>query len=280
MWSPTTFRRYVRTIESSSRPAYIDTDAGPAYLKAANNPEGPHILACDWFGTRLAQKFHLPTLEVAILPLTSLDEIPIGKGIIASPEPAFVSRAEQGATMGGSGTLEYVENLYDIPRIVVFDTWVRNCDRYCPTDTPNGKPRINVDNVFLSVEGATQGKFILKPIDHGHIFSCGKQLTPKLSNISNVQERKLYGLFPEFRKYVTIESLHAIVDELADIRPTLWEDLLHDLPDAWHITDEIRAAINSFLIDRAQFLSNNLREIAYNELHPGKIDFDANQTQP
>jgi hypothetical protein len=34
IWQPTTFLRYVRTVPSSSRTAFIQTDAGAAYLKA------------------------------------------------------------------------------------------------------------------------------------------------------------------------------------------------------------------------------------------------------
>ena len=66
-WQPQTVLRYVRTVRSSSRTAFVQTDAGGAYLKAVNNPEGPHVLACDWFGTHLARRFGLPTFDVAVV---------------------------------------------------------------------------------------------------------------------------------------------------------------------------------------------------------------------
>jgi hypothetical protein len=91
-WQPTTFLRYVLTVQSSSRTALIETDAGAAYLKAINNPEGVHILACDWLGTQLARRFGLPTFDVAALDLTDLDEIPIN-GAIAQTGSAFVARS-------------------------------------------------------------------------------------------------------------------------------------------------------------------------------------------
>ena len=75
VWKPKTFIKYGETFSSSSLTARIVTDAGEAYLKAINNPEGIHILACDWIGTKLAEEFGLKTFDVAILNLTDLDEI-------------------------------------------------------------------------------------------------------------------------------------------------------------------------------------------------------------
>lgn len=142
VWQPTTFLRYVRTVASSSRTALIQTDTGAAYLKAINNPEGPHVLACDWFGTQLARRFGLRTFDVAVLEIGDLDEIPLN-GSLAQPGTAFVSRAEEGITMGGHRALSNVENIGDIPRLVVFDTWVRNCDRYAPNWKPDGNDAFN-----------------------------------------------------------------------------------------------------------------------------------------
>ena len=74
-WQLQTVLRYIRAARSNSGTAFGQTDAGGAYLKAVNNPEGPHVLACDWFGTHLAQRFGLPTFDVAIVELDELDEI-------------------------------------------------------------------------------------------------------------------------------------------------------------------------------------------------------------
>lgn len=162
-WQPTTILRYTETVASSSRTAVVETDAGEAYLKAINNPEGPHVLACDWVGTHLARRFGLPTFDTAILEIDDIDDIPID-GTFASSGPAFVTRGEVGSTMGGGKGLKNIENIADLPRLVVFDTWVRNCDRYGPGYGRDDKPRINLDNLFLSTEGAPKGRFTLKAI--------------------------------------------------------------------------------------------------------------------
>lgn len=80
------------------RTAEIMTDAGRSYIKAMGNPEGPHALACEYVGTQLARWFGLRTFDFALMNLEEIDEIPLDKGRLAMPGPAFVSRAEQGAT--------------------------------------------------------------------------------------------------------------------------------------------------------------------------------------
>lgn len=247
-WQPTHFRRYIETIESSSLTAVIETDAGRAFLKAINNPYGVHILACDWIGTKLAHRFGLKTFDIAILELTEDDEIPLNDRTIAAPGPAFVTMAEIGQPMGGEALLQQIENAEDIAKFIVFDTWVRNCDRYAPGFGKDEKPRVNADNLFLSTDGAPEGKLILKAIDHGHIFTCGRPLTSKLANIETIKDERLYGYFPFFRDIATVEQLSKFATELAEKRSKRCAGLLNDLPDTWEVSNETKQAINRLLL--------------------------------
>jgi hypothetical protein len=170
--------------------------------------------------------------------------------------------------MGGQKALSSVENIDDIPRLIVFDTWVKNCDRYAPGLGRGGQPRMNPDNLFLSTEDAPKGKFILKAIDHGHVLTCGSPLTDKLANIDKTKEERLYGLFPFFRPYVTLEQLHSVVEDLSRVRSELWKDLLDSIRDAWAVSAPARQAIDKFLLERARFLVDNLGSLALRELQP------------
>ena len=258
---------------SSSRVALIQTDEGRAYLKAINNPEGPHILACDWLGTHLARRFGLQTFDIALLNLDEFDEIPITDSVPAQAGPTFVARAEKGSTMGGRRALTNVENIEDIARIIVFDTWVRNCDRYSPGLGRDRQARINLDNLFLSEDGASDGGFILKPIDHGHIITCGKPLAHGLANIDAIKDERLYGLFPFFRPYVSAEQIDGISAMLQDVRSEFWADILESIPDEWSVSKDVRSAIDRFLLARAGFLADNLHGIVHRELSPEALDF-------
>ena len=73
-WHPQSFRRFEQAFASSTYPARIVTDAGPAFIKVINNPLGPHVLVREWVGTSLAHWFGLPTFDFAILELDELDK--------------------------------------------------------------------------------------------------------------------------------------------------------------------------------------------------------------
>jgi hypothetical protein len=99
VWQPIMFCSHIRTVTSSSLTAIINTDAGLADLKAINNPQGQHVLPCDWFGIKLAERFGLPVFDVAILKLTNEDEIEMSPEVFAQPGPSFVAQSEIGVTM-------------------------------------------------------------------------------------------------------------------------------------------------------------------------------------
>ena len=134
------------------------TDAGRCYLKALGNKEGPHALAAEWVGTALADWIGLQNVRRVEAgrspPMTRSRWATSG---VRSPVRPSRCEAEPGASWGGTvDELKATENASDVARLVVFDTWVRNCDRY-PPDITVRKP--NPDNVFLSSRGAKRGKF-------------------------------------------------------------------------------------------------------------------------
>jgi hypothetical protein len=125
-WQPTTFLRFEEMLDTSMGTSRIVTDAGPAYIKALGNLQGPHPLACEWVATQLAAWFGLPTFEFALMNIDStVDEIPFFRGGKAASGTAFVSRAESGHPWGGSRQeLDYLANPEAVARLVVFDNWV------------------------------------------------------------------------------------------------------------------------------------------------------------
>jgi len=246
--------------------ARVVTDSGPAYLKAINNPQGPHVLACDWIGTQLAARIGLQTFDVAVLNLVEGDEIPIGN-TFAQIGPCFVTRDEKGEPVGGENVLASVINPEHIPLLVVFDTWVRNCDRYGPGLGQGGHDRARLDNLFLSSEAAPPGQFVIKAIDHGDILTCGRELTPRLAHIDFVRDELLYGFFPIFTRYVTSEQILRAAEILQGARSEMWLEILDSVPNEWQLSNEARGAIDRFLLERARFLVNNLEHIVNDYLN-------------
>jgi len=208
-WRPTEIVRFVRSIPSSTGVAVVVTDVGEGYVKVIGNAEGEHVLACEWVATHLAQWLGLPTFDFCLIPVTEVDEIWLPDGKLAKPGPAFITRSEKGGDWGGTPReLKRLTNVSDISRLIVFDTWTRNCDRYCPP-----KKRCNRDNVFLSGE-APPGKLLLRAMDHTHCFTCGGTLTRRISRIDTIRDSVVYGLFPEFHPFLMRNVVQATADKL------------------------------------------------------------------
>jgi hypothetical protein len=256
-WNPQTITRYVRSLGTSTGVAVVDTDCGEGYLKSLGNPEGPHVLACELVGSLLAEWFILPTLDFSIIQVEPDDEIPLGKGTRAESGPAFISRSAQGFSWGGDEqSLQETSNKGDITRLIVFDTWVRNCDRYRPAP-----PRINRDNVFW-VQPQAGALPILTAIDHTHTFTCGRELTRAINRIDLIQDPIEFGLFPEFLAFRDLAEEAVARGHLQGMHLAQARQIVDRVPFEWLPDQDARAAWSDFITRRAQFLSSRVPQNA------------------
>jgi len=256
-WQPTTIRRPDEAFSTAAETIRVTTDAGPGYLKALGNRGGPHCLAADWLGTQLAAWLGLPTFEFTIIQVTPEDEITFAHGGQALPGPAFITRAQSGMSWGGTETeLKSLINPEDIGKLVLFDTWTRNCDRY-PPDITQRKP--NRDNVFLSNEGLPDGQFQLIAMDHTHCFNCGRDLNTQLSRIELVKDDHLFGLFPEFRPFIRPhrQSLLDAVAKLQTLDREWLRSMVAGIPAEWHVDASGRNALETLVGNRADYMVEN-----------------------
>ncbi len=234
----------------------IVTDAGPAYIKALGNPLGPHPLACEWVATHLAKWFGLATFEFAIMIIDAeIDEIPFSSGGMAHSGPAFVTRSASGHTWGGSKKeLKALVNTNDVSKLVVFDTWVRNCDRHPPDLTVR---RPNFDNVFLE---DVSGKLRLIAMDHSHCFTGGRDLNERIARIDNVKDGQLYGLFPAFVPFVREKYVEAGIARLTELDHKIVSEIVETIPDEWEVTSQAASALTDFVCHRAEFVAETVLE--------------------
>lgn len=255
-WSPSQIKRYIRSAASSTKVARVRTDAGDAYMKAMNNPEGPHALVREYVGTSLAKWFGLPTFEYVILEHDGVVDIPVGDGGLASAGPAFLTRAHEGGTWGGNASeLEQVENLEVVTGLVVFDTWVRNRDR-CPPLGMSRKP--NLDNVFLSEECASPGKYRLVAMDFTHCFQEGTTLNRHISDIANVQDDRVYGLFTAFGDHMNTGAVDEAIRRMGTVNDGVVTDILDRIPEVWQLDTHVKNALRDFIVRRARYLEVSL----------------------
>jgi hypothetical protein len=214
----------------------------------------------------------LRTLEFCIITLTEDDLILLADGSRAHAGAAFITRYEDGIPWGGSKEeLDFLINPADIGRLIVFDTWTRNCDRYMPRQD---NPRVNRDNVYLSTQEAPKGRFLLKAIDHGCCFTCGRELTSKMSGLDLVQENRLYGRFPQFADRTNRIGMLQIVQEVEAITREDVEQILQQVPRGWDLSSAATGALCDFVCNRARYI----REIIDNEWPPRDL-FDLGMGQ-
>ena len=255
-WHPTSFERFEESFRTSIGTALIVTDAGRAYIKPLGNPQGPHVLACEWVGTRLADWFGLPTFDYSLMNVDEIDEIPLRGGHEAQPGPAFVSREVKGTTWGGDEeALQQLVNRDDIAALVVFDTWTKNCDRHPP---PGAGRRPNYDNVFLSAEDVAPGMARLIAMDHTHCFTCGNDLDQRVARIDSVQDERIFGLFPQFVRCVQRELVDATLAKLGTLDRVTVERIVDSIPTVWQVPRPARTALIDCILRRAQFVRERM----------------------
>ncbi len=262
-WKPTRIRWVGETLDSSTGAARVETDQGPAYAKLMGNPEGPQALFCELLGTRAAAWLGLRTFDIAVVDVGVSGIVTYANGTESEGGPSFVARFENGTTWGGAAAeLHAVGNPEALAGIVVLDTWLLNCDRY---RAEGETVRRNTRNVFLSEEGAGKGKFKVTAMDHTHILMCGRQLTKAIGHIDRVKDERLFGNFPEFREYLSHQSVRLYADQLLTFTRPRADALLSDIPQPWSPAADVRAALVAFLSERARFVGQNIRKMLVNQ---------------
>lgn len=252
-WQPNRITRMIRAYPTGSCVVHVETDCGEGFLKALSNKAEPHNLASEVVGTLLARWLKLPTLDFALIQIGETVPVLLDDNTRPHPGPGFITRAESGHPWGGAaGELDLLDNLQDVARLVVFDTWTRNCDRYGPKD--GQPPRINRDNVFFSEREATPGRFVLRAIDQGCCFTCAKELTVRLDQLDQVEDPKLYGCFPEFRPRITRQGALAAIAEVEVITQEEVGAMIQQVPRNWEVAQGTRDAWCRFICKRAKFV--------------------------
>ncbi len=251
-WKPTKIRSLIQALPSGSEVLQVETDAGRAFAKLLGGKEGPHVLACELVGTRLAALLGLPVLDWVLLNYPGQPHLRLKSGNMAKPGTAWLTRKVNGFVWGREANdLKYIANHADIAKLVLLDQWTRNCDRYRPPP----KLRVNANNVFLMREGATNGRSILMAMDHTHIFTCGGPLTRDLAKIDFVKDETAFGLFPEFVDAIQQADAVAAVTELSSIPDPAIHQIVDSIPSDWEVDGPVRAAMMEYLCQRRDWLS-------------------------
>lgn len=269
-WPPTKYLDYEDTIATSMSPAKIWTDAGSAYVKPMADDVNPHSLAIELVCTRLAEWFGLRVLETCILHLGASDTFPRRSakspdGYLpdCKPGPAFCTRAVEATPWDGSGkSLSKIANRDDITRLVIFDTWTRNEDRFPPVDATGAIQSMrsqNLGNVLLVRDRPKSKSLRLVAMDFGHAFVKGRELPSGGFRVDADKDQWIYGLFPGFRPYVTPSLVDSAIIRLKRLDRRVVEGFVAEVPREWEVEAAARTALAEHLYRRRSYLADTIK---------------------
>jgi HipA-like kinase len=257
-WQPVEVLQTLPTvIPSSTRPSRVVTDVGPGYLKMPTTAEGPSALVSELIGTQLAEWLGLPVFDYAVVRVAEADVNPDSND--TQSVPAFVTREEPGNPWQGSvKELRLVENTADFSRIVVFDTWVGNIDRYSsPVLRGERKVHRNDLNVFMS-DDAPAGRFTLKAYDHTHCQFNRIAASPQIDLERKIRDSDVYGCFPEFRKFLDREVVRLAMSRLSEMNEETARMVVESVPNEWITDRSARDRLITYILHRSVFVAKNV----------------------
>src|SRR5207249_10035864 len=101
-------------------------------------------------------------------------------------------------------------------------------------------------------------RLLLKAMDHGCCFTCGRDLTAHLASIANVTEEGCYGLFPEFWEFLDRDVMRSAVRTLRAIPPAEIRAIVESIPSAWDVSRAARDALADLILRRAAFVADHV----------------------
>ena len=257
-WQPTRIARVIQVLNTSTRPLHVVTDDGPALVKYMGNRAGYDALIGELVGGELANLIGLRTPDFAIANVSQM-ELPDPLDIV-EPGPAFFSRWEEATALAPhSQLLANLRHPEQIAWLVVFDTWLRNMDRFADPDE-GGDGNENFDNVLLK---ADKRKVQLLVIDHTHALAettLDDELGPGW-----IDEKIVYGRFDQFIPFLNRRDVRKALKAISDIDRGCVQRICEGVPREWGMTQGLAERLSACIVERASKLATWLPEALFDQ---------------
>lgn len=93
-------------------------------------------------------------------------------------------------------------------------------------------------------------------MDHTHCFTCGGEWTKRLAHVDTMKDRRVFGLFPEFRGFLTRDVVSKASKDLKLITPEVVTEMANQIPKEWDVTREALDALVNLVVGRATFVAD------------------------
>lgn len=249
---PAIITREIQLFPSSCRPAKVATDVADGFIKGLGNPQGPSTLISELLAAELGTWFGLKIPPFAVVANCPIQIHMLQHHGYIQP-PVFFSKAIDGMPRDGTDVfLRRLRRPSDVARLVVFDTWIRNNDRFV-------EGAENSDNLLYSVS-QERGQYEIVPIDHSHCFTDQQfeiDLPAGLAQLTT--DSRIYGRYPEFIPLITADAVDSALADLAQLDPEFVNECVNALPAQWGLPSALRQPLVDLICERADFVVGNLR---------------------
>ncbi|TCM57578.1 hypothetical protein C8J36_102380 [Rhizobium sp. PP-F2F-G48] len=256
-WQPTRIERVNDVLNTSTKPLLVVTDVGLALLKYIGNAQGEDALVAELLAAELAAMIGLITPDFAV---KRIPVIPTRNPfVIAQSGPAFFSRWEPATTLApNSQLLRSLRDPRDIAKLVVFDTWLRNKDRFSMAGHGGV---VNYDNILI-VPDKRKSRLLI--IDHSHAFA--ETTLEDEINADWANEEQVYGLFNEFAPILRRRDVEAAINVICSLAPGDIRDACRSTPIEWGFGRPLADLLSELLIQRAARMQSWLPTAIFDQL--------------
>lgn len=242
---PNIIEREINPLSSNASPIQVLTDAGIGFVKAPNNSNGAGMVIAELVAAELGSWFGLNIPPFAIVRNCEID-LRMARNGEAMQAPLFFSKQVDGISYDGSETLvSKIRNKEDIAKLVVFDTWICNWDRY-------EHPHENYDNLLFVKD---KRKYDIYAIDHTYAFN-GE--FPVGLNNEMISEESVYGNFPNFAPYIDYNTITSALEKLSQLDRDFVEQIVNSVPTEWGLGEIASQSLTELICRRAEFVVNTL----------------------
>lgn len=242
MTSPRRVKRVIRVMgHGGSQPLLVECFDGVKFvLKYKNNPQGPGILVNEYVATKLAAILGVPCPPSEILDLSKELITVADLRVPGTNEPiigglSFGSMYMEGAFDNPHPDLmKTVDNLHEIPGVLVLDTW-----------TLNGNRTGNATNIIAYPVGDDGTKYRFAIIDQGHCFTGPGWTAQSLKQAES--QKVLCGNNPILAPGISDRrAFDDSLSRLESIERSGLESIIDEIPDEWGLGVAERNALLEF----------------------------------